>query len=967
MENKIDESLYSRQLYVYGKESMQTLNQSKVLISNINGLGLEIAKCIILAGVKKVMLHDVNLTQYQDLTTNYYLTQEDINKNRALSCCKKLQELNPYVEVLVNAQDILLNQEELLKNFNTLVLCDYPQETIKRINQMTRKNNIKLITCSTYGLVGQVFCDFNKFITKDQDGEAIKSGIILDVRESKKGSIIKTAQNHKLSYGDIIKIISQDLNSQEVKVLNIHSSIEFEVETKFSELQKSKSYEQIKVPKEYIFQSYEDEMKSPRFVHTDFNSNKTILLHTYYLALHEFYEKYKTYPKTKSIEDKNKIISFMKEFNKNIKYEKEDIDKMITKLTWTSNGKVCPLDSVIGSMVAQEVIKSCMNKYTPLFQTLYFESLDSLQENYLELDESEFYVKNTRYENQVRVFGKSFQNQLNNSKVFIVGSGAIGCEHLKNFAMIGVGNLVITDMDTIERSNLNRQFLFRPSHIGKSKSLMASQEIQKINPEIKVEAHENRVGHETLHIYNDKFFKSLDCVTNALDNINARLFMDSLCVNYTKPLLESGTLGTTGNVQSIIPHLTESYGSQMDPPEETVPMCTIKNFPYMPEHCIQWSRELFEEVFTQRIKNLNKYLENPEIIKELAPAELLSLGNDVIKMSQNMSKTLEDYIKFAYNLWHELFVLSIEELTKKYPKDYEQEGVKFWSGTKKYPNHITFNAKNNSHLSFIATVAKLWSEVHGEKIEYNTFMEKIKLESSVKIDIKTDKNIYIEELSDLLKSIPDKKVFSGYKFSVIEFEKDDDTNYHIDFITHATNMRSSIYDIKQLDRLSIKGIAGKIIPAIATTTSLVSGLVTLELYKVLNKKQKLEDYRNYYVNIGLASYQYTEPVNVNKQKVKSLTYTLWDTFEFEDMEMGKLIDYFKNKYNLEVTGFMADKVTLLSEYLPEYKQRERKNKKFSEVYEEIMETKSPKPLMITMVVEEDEEDYSEEFPTIKIK
>jgi molybdopterin/thiamine biosynthesis adenylyltransferase len=59
------------------------------------------------------------------------------------------------------------------------------------------------------------------------------------------------------------------------------------------------------------------------------------------------------------------------------------------------------------------------------------------------------------------------KNKLKNSKIFIVGSGAIGCEHLKNFGMMGVGNMVLTDMDTIEKSNLNRQFLFRNKDIGK--------------------------------------------------------------------------------------------------------------------------------------------------------------------------------------------------------------------------------------------------------------------------------------------------------------------------------------------------------------------------------------------------------------------------------------------------------------------------------------------------------------------
>lgn len=81
-------------------------------------------------------------------------------------------------------------------------------------------------------------------------------------------------------------------------------------------------------------------------------------------------------------------------------------------------------------------------------------------------------------------------------------------------------------------------------------------------------------------------------MTNALDNVVARQYMDRRCVFYRKPLLESGTLGTKANVQVVIPHLTESYSSSQDPPEKSIPMCTLKSFPNAIEHTIEVSRSL---------------------------------------------------------------------------------------------------------------------------------------------------------------------------------------------------------------------------------------------------------------------------------------------------------------------------------------------------------------------------------------
>jgi hypothetical protein len=85
---------------------------------------------------------------------------------------------------------------------------------------------------------------------------------------------------------------------------------------------------------------------------------------------------------------------------------------------------------------------------------------------------------------------------------------------------------------------------------------------------------------------------------------------------------------------------------------------------------------------------------------------------------------------------------------------------------------------------------------------------------------------------DLSKQLPSPSSLAGYRLNPVEFEKDDDTNFHIDFITSASNLRAMNYSIQPASRHQTKQIAGKIIPAIATTTSLVTGLVCLELYKV---------------------------------------------------------------------------------------------------------------------------------------
>lgn len=143
----------------------------------------------------------------------------------------------------------------------------------------------------------------------------------------------------------------------------------------------------------------------------------------------------------------------------------------------------------------------------------------------------------------------------------MVGAGAIGCELLKNYAMLGVGTgkqsigktagqIVLTDPDVIEVSNLNRQFLFREKHLRKPKSQTAAAAAIYMNPDLKgnIIARLDKVHEGTSHIFTDKFFEEMTVVTNALDNVAARKYIDIRCVTAKTPLLESGTLGPKGHV-----------------------------------------------------------------------------------------------------------------------------------------------------------------------------------------------------------------------------------------------------------------------------------------------------------------------------------------------------------------------------------------------------------------------------------
>ena len=158
------------------------------------------------------------------------------------------------------------------------------------------------------------------------------------------------------------------------------------------------------------------------------------------------------------------------------------------------------------------------------------------------------------------------------------------------------GTVYITDMDQIEKSNLSRQFLFRNTDINCPKSTTAARAVTVMNPALQSIAYENKVAVETENLFNDDFYEHLDMVCTALDNVEARLYIDQKCLFYHKPMLESGTLGAKGHTQIVAPHKTENYGATRDPPEKSIPVCTLKHFPNQIDHTLQWARDWFEEV-----------------------------------------------------------------------------------------------------------------------------------------------------------------------------------------------------------------------------------------------------------------------------------------------------------------------------------------------------------------------------------
>ncbi|AET39074.1 E1 ubiquitin-activating protein UBA1 Ecym_3613 [Eremothecium cymbalariae DBVPG len=1007
---EIDESLYSRQLYVLGKDAMLKMQLSNVLIVGLKGLGVEIAKNVALAGVKSLNLYDPEPASLQDLSTNFFLTEQDIGQPRDQVSAAKLAELNAYVPVrVINALD-----EATLSEFQVIVTTDTVSlEQKVKLNNYAHSHDIKFIATETRGLFGYAFVDLgDEFVVIDTTGEEPKSGIISDIEPDGTVTMLDDTR-HNLEDGDYVKFSEveglEELNYGTSYKVESLGPFAFRIQSvkDLGTYKKGGIFTQVKMPSTMSFKALEESLKDPEYLISDFSKlDRSAQLHLGFQGLHQFVIKNNgQFPRPLNDEDANQLVKLVHDLaaqQPNVLGPDIPVDeKLIRELSYQATGDIPGVVAFFGGFVAQEVLKACSSKFTPLKQFLYFDSLESLPDpSKFPRTEVNTSSIQSRYDSQIAVFGIDFQRAIANLKVFLVGSGAIGCEMLKNWSLLGLGSgpdgkIIVTDNDIIEKSNLNRQFLFRSKDVGKNKSEVAAKAVEVMNPDLvgHIDAKFDKVGAETEEIFDGEFWQGLDFVTNALDNVDARTYVDRRCVFYKLPLLESGTLGTKGNTQVVIPKLTESYSSSRDPPEKSIPLCTLRSFPNKIDHTIAWAKSLFLSYFTEAPENVNMYLTQPNFVDQT-----LKQAGDVKGILESISDSLnnrpynyEDCIKWARIEFEKKFNHDIQQLLYNFPKDAKtSSGAPFWSGPKRAPDPLVFDIFNPYHFQYIVGGASLHAFNYGLKgddgepdIEYykqvlsTVNVPEFTPKSDVKIQSSDDEpdpnaNNHFEGdvLEQLAMSLPDPSTLAGFQMIPTEFEKDDDTNHHIEFITAASNNRALNYHIDPADRQKTKFIAGRIIPAIATTTGLVTGLVNLELYKVVDGKTDIEQYKNGFVNLALPFMGFSEPIASPQGKYNKKTYDkIWDRFDIQsNIKLKDLIKHFKEQEGLDITMLSYGVSLLYASFFPPKKLKDRLNLPITEVVKLVTKNEIPSHVntMILEICADDEEGEDVEVPYVTI-
>jgi len=151
------------------------------------------------------------------------------------------------------------------------------------------------------------------------------------------------------------------------------------------------------------------------------------------------------------------------------------------------------------------------------------------------------------------------QKRLLEAKVLVIGAGALGNEILKNLALVGVGRVVVADMDRIELSNLARSVLFREDDIGLYKAEVAARRAMEICPQMHVQPFVGNIVYEL----GMGVFRWADITLCGLDNREARVAVNRACLKVGRPWIDGAIERLDGVVRTFLPHAGACYECTM--------------------------------------------------------------------------------------------------------------------------------------------------------------------------------------------------------------------------------------------------------------------------------------------------------------------------------------------------------------------------------------------------------------------
>ena len=265
-----------------------------------------------------------------------------------------------------------------------------------------------------------------------------------------------------------------------------------------------------------------------------------------------------------------------------------------------------------------------------------------------------------RYARQIKLHevGEAGQLKLKHARVLCVGAGGLGSPLLQYLAAMGVGTLGVIDHDRVDVSNLHRQILFNENDVGSSKALVIKHKLLLLNPEVLINAYDERLDAENAQ----NLMSEYDLIVDCSDNFATRYLINDACLQLKKPFISASIHGFKGQIGVFIPHEGACFRCIFPSIEGVIPDCNDNGV----------MNVLPGVLGLLQATEVMKYLIDlpGKLINQMMMIDLLTMQFDVVALSRNPDCDFHDR---PVSLFNQAETCTVDQLTTMTPAELKEK------------------------------------------------------------------------------------------------------------------------------------------------------------------------------------------------------------------------------------------------------------------------------------------------------
>ena len=457
---------------------------------------------------------------------------------------------------------------------------------------------------------------------------------------------------------------------------------------------------------------------------------------------------------------------------------------------------------------------------------------------------------------------------------------------------------------------------------------------------------------ETVGRLPDAFLDEVDAVCVAVDSLGDRRAADELSLRRRFALVDAGVDGDRLSVHVAVPDVTVPWSEgPRDSPDWDPPSCVLGNFPHAFQHAARWARDVFGDYFESSPRKTNAYLRDPTFAAETLRSRTrnvharLADARDVhAALVAERPRDLHACVRWARARFDDAFVRAPREMLSSFPEDHRAAcGAPFWTGTKRVPTPLAFDANDPAHLGFVCFGANLRAATYGLKGRSDqrfrdecreALAEDVASRETCEARDRGDDGTADEaaravaaeaEFEALASELPSRESLAGYRLVETTFlPRDPD---HSGFVAAAAACRAAVYRIPTpSDPIELEAVAANARPGLPTTALFAAALVAVETYKLAANRvakdaavagsipdadasESTRPFAHTYAALGANVYATARPtpvtrrVSVTAPGKPDLAWTAWDVVDVDcrgGVTLDGFVRAFEERVGLEV-------------------------------------------------------------------